>query len=111
LAPITHSNRNCALRVVSVEYHEAKGGVEIAFDFAGAAVAPGQALAVLAQHGGWVVGMSGKPLMINDTTTFSALGQRVRGHFGSRRHHLEELMRLIELGRSICPDPSPGRSL
>jgi threonine dehydrogenase-like Zn-dependent dehydrogenase len=75
-------------------------GVDVAFDFAGASIAQAQALTVLAQHGRLVlVGMSGKPLTINDTTTFSALGQRVLGHFGSRRHHLEELMRLIELGR------------
>ncbi|MFJ8845919.1 zinc-binding dehydrogenase [Streptomyces cyaneofuscatus] len=76
------------------------GGLEAAFDFAGAPAVREQALSVLAPKGRLVlVGLSDQPLTVAHSTRFSYLQHRILGHYGSEEHHVAQLVRLAEGGR------------
>ena len=75
-------------------------GPAVAFDFAGVPVVREQALRVLGKHGRLVlVGLTDKPLVVEDGTGFSYLRQRVLGHYGSEPEHVVQLVRLARAGR------------
>jgi threonine dehydrogenase-like Zn-dependent dehydrogenase len=75
-------------------------GIEAAFDFAGVTPVREQALSVLADGGKLVlVGLSGKPVTIADSTTFSTRELRLLGHFGSGANAVAQLIHLTENGR------------
>ncbi|MFE2312512.1 zinc-binding dehydrogenase [Streptomyces sp. NPDC059441] len=75
-------------------------GIDAAFDFAGVTPVREQALSVLGNGGKLVlVGLSGKPITIADSTTFSARELRLLGHYGSGENAVSQLIRLTENGR------------
>ncbi len=82
-------------------------GLAVAFDFAGVAAVREQAVGCLAAGGKLVlVGLTDKPLTINDGTRFSYLQQQILGHYASRPEHLEQLVELtrrhrLDFSRSI----------
>ena len=70
-------------------------GLDVAFDFAGVDVVRAQALSCLGLQGRLVlVGLSGNPISISDSTAFSYTRKQVRGHYGSEAHHVPELVAL-----------------
>jgi D-arabinose 1-dehydrogenase-like Zn-dependent alcohol dehydrogenase len=81
--------------------HTTQGlGIDVAFDFAGAAPVRDQALALLAPRGRLVlVGLCGTPVTIPEDTWFSFQRQTVAGAYGSEPRHVLELVRLAERGR------------
>lgn len=82
-------------------------GVTAAFDFAGADPARTQALACLAPGGRLIlVGLTGRPITIADSSQFCSLQHQVRGHFGSKPEHIVELVKLfgahrVDFSRSV----------
>ncbi|WP_406326889.1 zinc-binding dehydrogenase [Streptomyces sp. NBC_00203] len=75
-------------------------GLEVAFDFAGVDAVREQALSVLGRGGKLVlVGLSGTPVTITDSTAFSVRQLRVLGHYGSGEAAVPQLIRLVEAGR------------
>ncbi|WP_427919196.1 zinc-binding dehydrogenase [Streptomyces sp. cg40] len=75
-------------------------GLEVAFDFAGVDAVREQALSALGRSGKLVlVGLSGTPVTINDSTAFSARKLQILGHYGSSEAAVPELIRLMEAGR------------
>lgn len=75
-------------------------GLNTAFDFAGVPSVYDQALGVLAQEGRLVVvGLSGRPLTIRNSTTFGYMKHQVLGHFGSGPEVVARLVDLVEHGR------------
>jgi D-arabinose 1-dehydrogenase-like Zn-dependent alcohol dehydrogenase len=74
--------------------------LDVALDFAGVPAAQRQLLESLAPRGKAVfVGLSGVPVTIEDSTSFSVYGQQLLGHFGSQYPDVPQLIRLAELGR------------
>ncbi|MFF8567358.1 zinc-binding dehydrogenase [Streptomyces albidoflavus] len=74
-------------------------GVEVAFDFAGEAAARRQAVGALSSGGVLVlVGFTPKPFTLKDGVDFCLQGQQIRGHYGSRPEHMEELIDLASAG-------------
>lgn len=74
--------------------------LDVALDFAGVPASQRQAMASLAPGGRTVlVGMSGAPITIADSTSFSVYQKKILGHFGSRYPDLPQLIRLVQLGR------------
>ncbi|MGW2647146.1 zinc-binding dehydrogenase [Streptomyces sp. NPDC001393] len=82
-------------------------GLEVAFDFAGATPVRSQALSVLAQGGKLVlVGLSGRPFTVEDSTAFQQKQLQIVGHFGAQDGAIADLIRLeangrIEFSRSV----------
>ncbi|CUU54792.1 zinc-binding dehydrogenase [Frankia sp. CcI49] len=75
-------------------------GLNAAFDFAGVASVYDQVLGVLAEEGRLVVvGLSGRPLTLRDSTTFSYRKHRIMGHFGSGDDVVPRLVDLVDHGR------------
>ncbi|MCD0448927.1 zinc-binding dehydrogenase [Actinocorallia sp. API 0066] len=75
-------------------------GLDVAFDFAGAAAVREQAAKVLAPEGRLVlVGLTDKPLTLTHGTLFSYLRQQIRGHYGAEPEHVTQLVALVEGGR------------
>lgn len=75
-------------------------GLDAALDFAGVDAVRSQALASLGVRGRLVlVGLSGKPVTIGDSTGFSYARKQVLGHYGSEAHHVPQLVSLTRLGR------------
>ncbi|THJ65883.1 zinc-binding dehydrogenase [Arthrobacter echini] len=75
-------------------------GLDAAFDFAGVDAVRAQAADSLGLKGRLVlVGLSGNPITISDSTSFSYARKQIRGHYGSEAHHVPELVALAELGR------------
>jgi threonine dehydrogenase-like Zn-dependent dehydrogenase len=73
---------------------------DVAIDFAGVPASQRQVIESVAPKGKAVyVGLSGVPITIQDSTSFSAYGKQVLGHFGSQYPDLPLLIRLAELGR------------
>ncbi|WP_443042058.1 zinc-binding dehydrogenase [Streptomyces sp. B21-105] len=71
-----------------------------AFDFAGVSTVHEQALTVLAPGGRLILaGLSGRPLVVNDSAMFSYLKQEVRGHFGTKLDAVPQLVELVGGGR------------
>lgn len=81
---------------------EATGGegLDAAFDFAGANAARTQALESLGKQGRMiVVGVAGRPIVVEQDVRFQLLGQQVRGHYGSVPGTVTELVDLITHNR------------
>ena len=75
-------------------------GLDVALDFAGVDAVRTQALDSLGTRGRLVlVGLSGKPMTISDSTEFSYARKQIRGHYGSEAHHVPQLVSLTRLGR------------
>ncbi|SLB14374.1 zinc-binding dehydrogenase [Mycobacteroides abscessus] len=75
-------------------------GISAAFDFAGVEHVRAQALTCLAPGGRLtLVGLTGKPVTITDSSLFCSYQHQVRGHFGSRPEHITELVALYGAGR------------
>ncbi|WEB44366.1 zinc-binding dehydrogenase [Streptomyces yunnanensis] len=80
----------------------ATGGraLEVAFDFAGAAVVREQALTLLAPRGRLVlVGLADKALTVADGALFSYQQHQILGHYGSAVDAVPQLVALVEGGR------------
>lgn len=75
-------------------------GLDVAFDFAGVPIVREQAIRLLGEHGRLVlVGLTEKPLHVEDGIRFGYLRQRILGHYGSEAEHMVELMDLVRAGR------------
>jgi D-arabinose 1-dehydrogenase-like Zn-dependent alcohol dehydrogenase len=75
-------------------------GLEFAFDFAGVTPVREQALKQLAPGGKLVlVGLSGQPITIEDSTRFQAAQYQLLGHYGSPAEAVGQLIRLQAGGR------------
>ena len=75
-------------------------GLDVALDFAGVDAVRSQALNSLGLRGRLIlVGLSGKPVTIADSTGFSYARKQVLGHYGSEAHHVPQLVSLTRLGR------------
>nr|WP_167150153.1 zinc-binding dehydrogenase [Lysinibacter cavernae] len=75
-------------------------GLDVAFDFAGVDPVRAQAIASLGLAGRLIlVGLSGRPITIEDSTMFSYLRKQIRGHYGSEPQHVEQLIALAKNGR------------
>ncbi|WP_129843709.1 zinc-binding dehydrogenase [Streptomyces sp. RFCAC02] len=75
-------------------------GLRAAFDFAGVEAVRAQALRVLGVGGRLVlVGLTGRPLHIEDSTGLSFLRQQVLGHYGSGDDAVGQLVGLTAGGR------------
>ncbi|MEU2939673.1 zinc-binding dehydrogenase [Nocardiopsis alba] len=75
-------------------------GLDVAFDFAGVPIVREQAVQVLGEHGRLVlVGLTNKPLEVQDGTRFSYLRQQVLGHYGSEGRDVVQLVDLVRAGR------------
>ncbi|MGW2647147.1 zinc-binding dehydrogenase [Streptomyces sp. NPDC001393] len=71
-----------------------------AFDFAGVTPVHEQALSVLAAGGRLIlVGLSGRPIIVNDSTAFSYMKHEIRGHFGTALDAVPQLVDLVGAGR------------
>lgn len=80
----------------------ATGGrrLDVAFDFAGVDAVRSQAINSLGVDGRLVlVGLSGHPVTIENSTSFSYHRRQLRGHYGSEPRHVEQLVSLARLGR------------
>lgn len=82
-------------------------GLNCAFDFAGVTPVRKQALSLLGEEGRLViVGIANEPITIPNDMAFTYMRTQIRGHYGSERHHTEELVKFLaegklELARSI----------
>ncbi|SKH90443.1 Zn-dependent alcohol dehydrogenase [Mycobacteroides abscessus subsp. massiliense] len=82
-------------------------GITAAFDFAGVDPVRTQALTCLAPGGRLIlVGLTGRPITITDSSLFCSFQNQVRGHFGSKPEHIVELVTLyganrVEFSRSV----------
>jgi D-arabinose 1-dehydrogenase-like Zn-dependent alcohol dehydrogenase len=75
-------------------------GLDVACDVVGANEVMRQATGCLARDGRAVmIGLSLEPLELGPGALLGVGRQAVLGHLGYRRDHLEELVRLVELGR------------
>jgi len=75
-------------------------GLNAAFDFAGYGPVRQQAFDALAGHGRLVlVGITPDDLVIGPSALISAYGKRILGHYASEKHHVEEIIRLVGIGR------------
>jgi D-arabinose 1-dehydrogenase-like Zn-dependent alcohol dehydrogenase len=74
--------------------------LDVAFDFAGVRESQRQVIESLGYLGRAVlVGMSGEPITIIDSTTFSARGRKILGHFASQLPDVPQLVALAAGGR------------
>ena len=75
-------------------------GLEYAFDFAGVTPVRDQALRQLAPGGKLVlVGLSGQPITIENSTRFQSAQYQLLGHYGSPEESVAQLIRLEAGGR------------
>jgi D-arabinose 1-dehydrogenase-like Zn-dependent alcohol dehydrogenase len=80
-------------------------GLDVALDVVGSPAVIAQAEQTLAGRGRLVmVGMSWEPTMLGPGVLFSLQSQTLMGHLGYRKQHLDELVRLVELGRLDVSD-------
>ena len=74
--------------------------LDVAFDFAGVDAVRRQAINSLGIDGRLVlVGLSGRPVTIENSTSFSYHRRQLRGHYGSEPRHVEQLVAFARLGR------------
>jgi threonine dehydrogenase-like Zn-dependent dehydrogenase len=75
-------------------------GLAAAFDFAGVTAVRDQAVNCLAPSGRLVlVGLSGQPITITDSTAFSFLQRKILGHYGYPAEAVAQLVALTRRGR------------
>ncbi|QFS90407.1 L-threonine 3-dehydrogenase [Mycobacterium sp. THAF192] len=78
----------------------ANRGLDVIFDFAGFPASQLEAQRHLANHGRLVlVGISGQPVVIEDSVTFTLKQNSVLGHYGSLAPHLAQLVDFVQRGR------------
>ncbi|MEP7764668.1 zinc-binding dehydrogenase [Sanguibacter sp. 25GB23B1] len=74
--------------------------LDVAFDFAGVDAVRKQAINSLGTDGRLVlVGLSGQPVTIENSTSFSYNRRQLRGHYGSEPRHVDQLVAFARLGR------------
>ncbi|MFM8446316.1 MAG: zinc-binding dehydrogenase, partial [Actinomycetota bacterium] len=75
-------------------------GLNACFDFAGVTAVRKQALSLLGEEGRLViVGIANEPITIPNDMAFTYMRTQVLGHYGSERHHTEELVQLARDGK------------
>ena len=75
-------------------------GLAAAFDFAGVTAVRDQAVSCLGPEGRLVlVGLSGEPITITDSTAFSFLQRKILGHYGYPPDSVAQLVALTHRGR------------
>jgi 2-desacetyl-2-hydroxyethyl bacteriochlorophyllide A dehydrogenase len=80
-------------------------GLDVALDVVGAVAVLQQAEQCLGSAGRLVmVGMSLEPTTLGPGALFSLQSQSLLGHLGYRKQHLDQLVRLVELGRLDVSD-------
>ena len=80
-------------------------GVDVALDVVGSTKVLQQAEPCLAARGRRVmVGLSAEPTSLGPGLLFSLQSQTLLGHLGYRKEHLDQLVRLVELGRLDVSD-------
>ena len=85
-------------------------GLDVALDFAGVDAVRAQAIKCLGRHGRLVlVGLSGTPITISDSTGFSYARKQILGHYGSEAQHVPQLVNLARLGRLDFAKSVSGR--
>ena len=78
----------------------APSGLDVAFDFAGVDAVRAQAISALGVDGKLVlVGLSGTPITIGDSSKFTYMRRQILGHYGSEPRHIDQLIRLTAIGR------------
>ena len=78
----------------------ANGGIDVAFDFAGASSARNQALRLLAESGRLViVGLANESIIIPNDIAFAYKRSQLLGHYGSDPIHTQQLVEFIREGR------------
>ncbi|MCC9195462.1 zinc-binding dehydrogenase [Arthrobacter sp. zg-Y820] len=88
----------------------AGNGLDVALDFAGVDAVRAQAVKSLGRRGRLVlVGLSGTPITISDSTGFSYARKQILGHYGSEAHHVPQLVHLTRLGRLDFTKSVSGR--
>ena len=80
-------------------------GLDVALDVVGSPAVLQQAEQCLAHAGRLVmVGMSLEPTVLGPGALFSLQSQSLLGHLGYSKHHLDQLVRLVEMGRLDVSD-------
>ena len=80
-------------------------GLGACFDFAGVTAVRKQALSMLGEEGRLViVGIANEPITIPNDMAFTYMRTKVLGHYGSERHHTEELVELARQGKLNLAD-------
>ena len=75
-------------------------GLNCVFDFAGVSSVRKQALSLLGEEGRLViVGIANEPITIPNDMAFTYMRTQIRGHYGSERHHTEELVKFLAEGK------------
>ncbi|MFM7949104.1 MAG: zinc-binding dehydrogenase [Actinomycetales bacterium] len=75
-------------------------GLSACFDFAGVTPVRKLALSLLGENGRLViVGIANEPITIPNDMAFSYMRTQILGHYGSERHHTEELVELVRAGK------------
>ncbi|MFM8523858.1 MAG: zinc-binding dehydrogenase [Actinomycetota bacterium] len=75
-------------------------GLSACFDFAGVTPVRKQALSLLGENGRLViVGIANEPITIPNDMAFTYMRTQILGHYGSERHHTEELVELVRVGK------------
>ena len=89
----------------SDEELKAHRGVNASFDFAGVTAVRKQALSILGEEGRLViVGIANEPITIPNDMAFTYMRTKILGHYGSERHHTEELVELARQGKLNLAD-------
>ena len=75
-------------------------GLNAAFDFAGVTPVRKQALSLLGEGGRLViVGIANEPIVIPNDMAFTYMRTQILGHYGSEKHHTQELVNLVANGK------------
>lgn len=75
-------------------------GLSACFDFAGVTPVRKQALSLLGENGRLViVGIANEPITIPNDMAFTYMRTQILGHYGSERHHTEELVDFVRAGK------------
>lgn len=75
-------------------------GLNACFDFAGVSQVRKQALSLLGENGRLIiVGIANEPITIPNDMAFTYMRTQVLGHYGSERHHTEELVEFVRAGK------------
>lgn len=78
----------------------ARGGIDVAFDFAGVSSARSQGLRLLAEGGRLViVGLANESIVIPNDIAFAYKRSQLLGHYGSDPIHTQQLVDLVREGR------------
>ena len=80
-------------------------GLNAAFDFAGVTPVRKQAFSLLGEEGRLVIiGIANEAITIPNDMAFTYMRTQLLGHYGSERHHTEELVEMVRDGRLKLSD-------